>query len=178
MKFSDTNLDSAKLIDLETFADNRGYFARAFCEKEFAEAGLVSRFVQCNMSGSERKGTLRGLHYQVAPHEEVKLVRAIRGAIWDCIIDLRPESPTYLKWQGFELTQDNKRMLYVPQGFAHSYLTLTDDTEVFYMVSAFYAPGAEKGIRYNDPAFNIEWPVPIEVISDKDAAHPDFEVPA
>jgi dTDP-4-dehydrorhamnose 3,5-epimerase len=176
VKFIETELRTATLVELEKFEDNRGYFARAFCEKEFAEQGLESRFVQCNMSGNERKGTLRGLHYQVAPHEEVKLVRAIRGAIWDCIIDLRPDSPTYMKWAGFELTQDNKRMLYVPRGFAHSYLTLTDDAEVFYMVSAFYAPGAEKGIRYDDPAFNIQWPVEIEVISEKDASHPDFEV--
>jgi dTDP-4-dehydrorhamnose 3,5-epimerase len=172
--FNQTDLEGAYLIELQQHEDERGYFARAFCEREFAEHGLVNRYVQCNMSGNPKKGTLRGMHYQLPPHEEVKLVRCIRGTIWDCIIDLRPESPTYKQWRGFELSAENRAMLYVPRGFAHSYLTLSDDTEVFYMVSAFYAPGAERGIRYNDPAFKIDWPVPIEVISEKDANHPDW----
>jgi dTDP-4-dehydrorhamnose 3,5-epimerase len=174
LKFSKTELSGVYIIELEPREDQRGYFARVFCEREFAEHGLVKRYVQCNMSGNPKRGTLRGMHYQLPPHEEVKLIRCIRGAIWDCIVDLRPDSPTFKRWQGFELSADNHKMLYVPTGFAHSYLTLTDDSEVFYMVSEFYAPGSERGIRYNDPAFNIEWPISIEVVSDKDAHHPDW----
>lgn len=174
VKFLETKLSGAYTIELEPREDPRGYFARSFCENEFADHGLVNRYVQCNMSGNPKKGTLRGMHFQLPPHAEVKLVRCIRGAIWDCIIDLRPDSPTYKQWQGFELSADNKQMLYVPTGFAHSYLTLTDDTEVFYMVSEFYTPGAERGIRFNDPTFNIQWPIPIEIISEKDAAHEDW----
>ncbi|MFH0882217.1 MAG: dTDP-4-dehydrorhamnose 3,5-epimerase [bacterium] len=174
MKFSETDLSGAYIIALEAHEDQRGYFARAFCEREFSEHGLVSRFVQCNMSGNPKRGTLRGMHYQLPPHEEVKLIRCIQGAIWDCIVDLRPDSSTFRRWQGFELSADNREMLYVPTGFAHSYLTLTDDSAVFYMVSAFYAPGSERGIRYNDPAFDIEWPIPVEIISEKDAEHADW----
>ncbi|MGH7930054.1 MAG: dTDP-4-dehydrorhamnose 3,5-epimerase family protein, partial [Candidatus Binatia bacterium] len=130
--------------------------------------------VQANLSFNWKNGTLRGLHYQVAPHEESKLVRCTRGALYDVIVDLRPQSPTYLRWLGVELTADNHRMLYVPEGFAHGYQTLVDATEAFYQVSAFYAPGAERGARYDDPAFGIEWPAEVIVISDKDAGWPDY----
>ncbi len=175
MRFTETELKDAFVLDLERRADERGFFARAFCEKEFAEHRLETRFVQCNISFNERKGTLRGLHYQVAPHVETKLVRCFRGAIYDVIIDLRPDSPTYRRWLGVELSEDDRRMLYVPEGFAHGYQTLADATEAFYHVSAFYAPGEERGVRWNDPAFEIEWPEPEPtVISDKDATWPNF----
>ena len=175
MKFHPTELEGAYLIDIEARGDARGSFARTFCDQEFGEHGLETRFVQQNMSISAIKGTLRGMHRQVAPHEEVKIVRCLRGAIWDCIVDLRPDSPTYCNWQGFELSDDNQRQLYVPRGFAHGFFTLTDAVEVSYLVSAHYAPDAEAGVRYNDPAFGINWPGAPVIISDKDKNWPDFE---
>jgi dTDP-4-dehydrorhamnose 3,5-epimerase len=174
MIFTETPLKGAFVIDLEPRGDERGFFARAFCMNEFAEHGLANRVAQANLSHNPRRGTLRGMHYQVPPHAEVKLVRCTRGAIWDAIIDLRKDSPTYLQWFGVELSADNRRTFYVPQGFAHGYQSLTDDSEVFYMVTEFYAPGSEHGIRWNDPRFAIPWPVPDPVLSPKDAAHPDF----
>lgn len=174
MLFHKTDLQDAMLIELEARGDERGMFARTFCAKEFSDQGLVSEFVQQNMSVSAERGTLRGMHRQIAPHSEVKLIRCLRGAIYDVIVDVRPDSPTYLKWQGFELTAENKRELYVPQGFLHGFQTLTDDVEVSYLVSAFYAPDAERGARHDDPAFGIVWPEEITVMSDKDRTWPDF----
>ena len=174
MKFATTTLTDAVLIHPEPQHDERGFFARTYCRNEFAAAGLESDFVQGNMSFNRVKGTLRGLHFQRSPHEEVKVVRCIRGAIYDVIIDLRPESPSYLKWQGFELTEENGLQLYVPRGFAHGFLTLSDAAAVTYQVSAFYTPGAESGVRWDDPRFGIDWPLDVAVLSPKDAAWPDF----
>lgn len=175
MIFTETELKGAFIIDIEKREDERGFFARAWCQKELEAHGLKSHWVQANLAFSQRKGTLRGLHYQIAPYEEAKLMRCIRGAIYDVIIDLRPESPTYKQWLGVELTADNHRMLYVPEGFAHGYQSLVDDTEVFYPVSQFYIPGSERGVRWDDPAFAIEWPVTKNLIlSDKDKSCPDY----
>ncbi|HEX2111114.1 MAG TPA: dTDP-4-dehydrorhamnose 3,5-epimerase [Gaiellaceae bacterium] len=175
MIFTETDLKDAFVVDLERREDERGFFARAWCANEFADAGLSTRLVQCNVSFNRYRGTLRGMHYQVAPHAEVKLVRCTRGAIYDVIIDLRPESPTYKQWEGFELSAGNGRALYVPEGFAHGYQTLTDEVETFYQVSEFYAPGAERGVRWNDPAFGVEWPLPDDpIMSEKDKTWPDF----
>lgn len=170
MRFTPTTLKDAVLIDLEKRDDARGWFARTFCEEEFAAQGLKTRFVQHNASQNPRAGTLRGMHFQNPPHAEVKVVRCTRGALFDAIVDLRPDSPTYGKWEGFELTAANGRMLYVPEGFGHGYLTLADDTEASYLVSYPYTPGAEGGLRYDDPAFGIAWPREVAVISEKDAA--------
>ena len=176
MRFTETELPGAYLIDLQRREDDRGFFARAWCEDELAAHGLDTRVSQCNVSFNERRGTLRGLHYQVAPHAEVKIVRCTRGAIFDVIVDLRPESETYRRWLGVELNEENRRMLYVPEGFAHGYLTLADATETFYQVSVPYAPDAERGARWDDPAFGIDWPQTEGlVMSDKDRAWPDFE---
>jgi len=170
MKFIETKLQGAFIIELEERADARGFFARTFCAHEFEDHGLKPAVAQCNMSYNYKKGTMRGMHYQIAPATETKLVRCTHGAVYDAIVDLRPDSPTYLQHIGVELTADNRRALYVPEMFAHGYLTLTDDAEVFYQVSEFYTPGTERGLRHDDPALNIEWPVAIEVISEKDAA--------
>jgi dTDP-4-dehydrorhamnose 3,5-epimerase len=172
MIFHDTELKDARLIEIEPRGDARGMFARTFCSSEFATAGLETVFVQQNTSVSAEKGTIRGMHFQRPPYQEVKLIRCLRGAILDVIVDLRRDSPTFLKHQGFELTANNRRMLYVPKGFAHSFQTLTDDIEVSYLVSAPYTPDAEGGVRYNDPHLGIEWPLPVSVISDKDANWP------
>jgi dTDP-4-dehydrorhamnose 3,5-epimerase len=174
MKFVPTPLPGAYLIELEKRGDDRGFFARLFCEKEFAAAGLEHRFVQINNSLSGSKGTLRGLHYQLAPAAEVKLMRCLRGAIFDVILDLRTGSPTFGRWFGAELSAANRTMMYVPRGFAHGLLTLCDDTEVLYPVSAFYAPQLERGIRFNDPRFDIAWPIQPEEVSEKDRNWPDF----
>lgn len=176
MDFKETKLSGAYIIDPVRLSDDRGFFARAWCRKEFEEQGLCSDFVQCNLSFNKKKGTLRGMHYQREPFAEVKIVRCTKGAVLDVIIDLRPESPTYLSWIGVELTEENHRMLYVPETFAHGYLTLTDNAEVFYQVSQFYTPDAEGGVRYNDPVFGIHWPETDQLeISKKDAAWPDYE---
>jgi dTDP-4-dehydrorhamnose 3,5-epimerase len=172
VKFTETHLAHAYLIDLDKRADDRGFFARAYCEREFAGHGLMPRFVNTNLSLTRRKGTLRGMHYQRPPHAEAKLVRCTRGAIYDVIIDLRPESATWGQWLGVELTADNHRQLYVPEGFAHGFVTLMDDTEVTYQVSAFFAPEAEGGVRWDDPAFAIEWPVDVLEMSEKDRHWP------
>ena len=175
MIFTPTELDGAYLIDLERREDDRGFFARAWCERELAEHGLSTRIEQCNVSFNHSRSTLRGLHYQSAPHAEVKLVRCTRGAIYDVIVDLRPDSPTWKRWIGVELDEENRRMLYVPEGFAHGYQTLVDGTETFYQVSASYAPDAEGGVRWDDPAFAIEWPDPEgALLSDKDRSWPDY----
>lgn len=174
MIFTETKLPGAFIVELETRGDERGFFARAWCKKEFAEQGINLDWVQANLAHTKQGGTLRGLHYQIAPYEEAKLMRCIRGAIYDVIVDLRPGSPTYKQWLGVELTADNRKALYIPEGFAHGYQTLVDDTEVFYLVSQFYTPGSEQGIRYNDPAFGIEWPLEVQVISDKDKSWSDY----
>lgn len=174
MIFTATPLPGAHLIDLEKREDPRGFFARTWCEREFAARGLVTHFVQHNVSRSRSAGTLRGMHYQVAPHAEVKVIRCTRGTIYDVILDLRPNSPTYCRWYGVELSAANYRMLYVPTGFAHGFLSHEDDSEVAYQVSAFYAPECERGVRFDDPQFGIAWPAPIRVISDKDRCWPDY----
>lgn len=175
MIFSETKLKGAFTLELKKIEDERGFFARSYCQKEMEAHGLTAQVVQANVSFNPKKGTLRGMHYQVAPHEESKLVRCTRGAIFDVIIDLRPDSPTYKQWFGVELTANNYKMMFVPEGFAHGYLTLENHTEVTYQVSQFYAPGAEQGIRWDDPAFNIQWSIEPELISEKDKAHPDFK---
>jgi dTDP-4-dehydrorhamnose 3,5-epimerase len=175
MRFLPTDLEGAVLIEPERRSDERGFFARIFCEEEFAAAGLETHFPQANASGNPRAGTLRGLHYQRPPHAEIKVIRCPRGAIFDVILDLRPGSPSHGRWQGFTLSAANGHMLYVPEGFAHGYQTLEDDTEVAYRVSHPYTPGAETGLRWNDPAFAIAWPRPVTMLSEKDAAWPDFD---
>jgi len=171
--FTQTSLAGAYIIDAESIQDERGYFARVWCAREFQAQGLKTDLVQCNVAYNHKKGTLRGMHYQCPPHAEVKLVRCTRGAVYDVIVDLRPESPSYLDWTGVELTEGNHRMLYVPEGFAHGYVTLQDDSELFYQVSEFYTPGAEGGVRWDDPAVKIEWPQVGElIISSKDRAWP------
>lgn len=175
MKFEPTPLGGAFLIELEKRGDDRGFFARAFCRNEFRQHRLPEVFVQVNNSLSAERGTLRGLHYQLAPKAETKLVRCIKGALWDVILDLRPDSDTFGRWFGAELTAENRRMMLVPKGFAHGFVTLEPDTEAFYFVDEFYAPDRERGVRWNDPRFSIEWPIEPCVISDKDRAHPDFD---
>lgn len=175
MKFTKTDLADAVLIELEKREDERGFFARTFCIEEFDRAGLETRFVQANHSHNVAAGTLRGMHFQRQPHGEIKVVRCVRGAIHDVIIDLRPESATYRRWQGFDLDAESGRMLYVPAGFAHGFQTLTDETDVTYQVSYPYTPAAEGGVRWDDPMFGIVWPRPVTVISDKDAAWPLLE---
>lgn len=175
MIFKETKLKGAFIIEMEPIKDMRGFFARAWCKKEFEEHGLKPYLVQANITFSRKKGTLRGMHYQVAPYQEAKLVRCLKGALFDVIIDLRPDSPTYREWIDIELAEDNYKALYVPEGFAHGYQTLKDNTEVFYQVSQFYCPDSERGIRWNDPAFGIKWPQIQElVISEKDENWPYF----
>src|SRR3989344_2449920 len=174
MKFTKTPVSDLFVIGLEKRVDDRGFFARTWDENEFKAHGIYRTPVQMNMSYSEKKGTMRGMHYQISPFEESKLIRCTRGAIYDVIIDLRRDSPTYKKWFGVELTQDNYKALFLSEGFAHGFLTLKDDTEVTYQVSAFYTPGSERIIRFNDPAFNISWPIEITQITDKDRLQSDF----
>ncbi len=172
MRFEPTELDGAWLVVPTPARDERGSFARVFCEHEFAEHGLETRFVQHSRSHSVLRGTVRGLHFQRAPHAEVKLVSCLRGAMHDVIVDLRPASPTYRKWIAVELTPDNQRQLYIPAGFAHGFQTLADDTVTSYLISEFYAPEAATGVRWNDPAFAIDWPMPPTAMSEKDRAWP------
>jgi len=176
MIFTETDLKAAYIIELNKLQDDRGFFARTWCKNEFDSHGLNTVFVQANMSTNKIKGTLRGMHYQISPYEETKLIRCTKGAIYDVIIDLRPDSQTYKKWIGVELTSENYKMLYVPENFAHGFITLENDTEVSYQVSQFYAPGSERGARYNDPAFGIDWPSDVKVISEKDQNWSDFQV--
>jgi dTDP-4-dehydrorhamnose 3,5-epimerase len=174
MRFIKTPLNDAQVIELEKRGDDRGFFARFFCINEFDQAGLRRDVVQINNSTSRDKGTLRGMHYQLAPKAEDKIVRCIRGALLDVIVDLRPESSTFLQHFKIELTADNRTALYVPKGFAHGFLTLADDTEAFYLVTEFYAPAQERGLRYNDPKLAIDWPFEPIVISEKDLKWRDF----
>ena len=163
-----TALTGAFVVELDIREDDRGGFARTFCAKEFEECGMKPVVAQCNLSYNIKKGTLRGMHYQLPPAAETKLIRCTQGAIFDVIIDMRPDSPTYKQHFGIELTSDNRKALYVPELFAHGYQALTDGAEVIYQVGEFYSPGYERGIRYDDPAFGIEWPIPVTLISDKD----------
>ncbi len=172
MKLIETKLADAHIIELEPIRDDRGFFARAFSAKDLEAAGLKAVVAQTNMSHNVHKGTVRGMHYQVAPSPEVKIVRCIRGAIVDIIVDIRPDSPTYLQNIAVELSSENRRALYVPEFFAHGFQTLTDDTEIMYMVSEYYAPACEAGLRWDDPELKLEWPLPMTVLSPKDAAWP------
>lgn len=175
MQFVATSLADAKIIELEPHRDARGYFARTFCEKEFEAHGLPTHFPQCNLSHNAASGTLRGMHFNAPPDEEAKIVRCVRGAIYDVIIDVRRSSPTFSEWVAVELSADNGRALFIPAGFAHGFLTLVDDTDVFYHMGAYFVPAAARGVRYDDPYFAIEWPREPSVISDRDAQYPDFD---
>lgn len=174
MIFAETKLPGAFIIDVEKHEDSRGFFARVYCEREFRERELHSDFVQCNISFNRRRGTLRGMHYQAAPLEEAKLVRCTRGAIFDAIVDLRPASSTFRQYFSVVLSAENWRSLYIPEGFAHGFQTLEDDTEVFYQMSQFYAAEHARGVRWNDPAFGIAWPEAERIIIERDQSYPDF----
>jgi dTDP-4-dehydrorhamnose 3,5-epimerase len=175
VKFFETKLKGAFLIDIEPFEDERGFFARTCCRKEFEQHGIYADWVQCNISYNKRKGTLRGMHYQVAPFAEAKLVRCTMGAIYDVIIDLRPDSATYCQWISAELSAENRKMMYIPQGFANGFQTLMDNCEVFYQMSEFFTPGYARSVRWNDPQFKIRWPEAERTISEKDQAIEDFD---
>jgi dTDP-4-dehydrorhamnose 3,5-epimerase len=174
MIFRETKLRGSYIIEVQKYGDERGFFGRSWCVREFEAKGIPAAMVQANIACSAKKGTLRGLHYQERPFSEGKLIRCTNGSAYDVIVDLRPSSATYRQWIGAELTHDNYHMLFVPEGFAHGYLTLEDNTEMYYMVSQFYTPEAERGIRYDDPFFGIRWPVDIKVISAKDKGWPDY----
>jgi len=178
MIFTATQLDGAWLIDLEPKEDERGFFARIWCRQELAAQGLDTEIAQESLSFNRHRGTMRGLHLQRPPHEETKIVRCTRGGIFDAIVDLRPQSPSYLRWQGFELTAENRMSLYVPKGFAHGFQTLTDNAEIVYQISEFYAPNSAAGYRYDDAAFGIAWPLPVTVISERDLCWPPFQAAA
>ncbi|MCF6245791.1 MAG: dTDP-4-dehydrorhamnose 3,5-epimerase [Desulfobacula sp.] len=175
MRFIPTKFAGSYLIEPEPFSDDRGFFARIYCRNEFKKKGLNPNFVQCNISYNRVRNTLRGMHYQKAPYGEAKLVKCIRGAIYDVIIDLRCNSETVTQWFGVELTAENRKSVYIPEGFAHGFLTITDDTEVLYQMSEFFHAESSSGVRWNDPAFAIDWPEKIAVISDRDAHYPDFK---
>jgi dTDP-4-dehydrorhamnose 3,5-epimerase len=176
MKFTPTRLPGCYVVELDKRVDERGYFARTWCEQELAAAGLNPSVTQVNVGVSIHAGTMRGMHYQRAPHAEAKLIRCSRGVLYDVAVDLRPESPTFRQWYGCELSGATGRMLYIPEGCAHGYLTLEPDTEMMYFTSATYAAGSATGVRYNDPAFGIEWPAPISIVSAADANWPDFVI--
>lgn len=175
MIFQETNLPGVFEIHLKPFRDVRGFFARSWCQKEFEDHGLNANVVQCNVSFNTRKGTLRGMHYQEAPKGEAKLVRCTSGSVYDVVIDLRPNSPTFKRWVAVTLTTQQRNMIYVPEGCAHGFLTLEDETEVFYQMSEFYNPELARGVRWDDPTFQIVWPEKIEVISERDRTYADFE---
>lgn len=176
MKFIETTLPGSYVIELEKYEDERGYFARIFCQKEFNERGLQDTFVQSNISYNRHKGTLRGMHYQAEPYGEVKVVSCTAGEIYDVIIDLRHNSATYCKWFGIILSAENERSLYIPKGFAHGFQTLRDDSLVQYQMGEFYHPEYARGIRWNDPLFDISWPLSVVIVSDKDRSYPDFTI--
>jgi dTDP-4-dehydrorhamnose 3,5-epimerase len=178
MIFRETQLPGVYTIDLDLKCDERGGFARTWCCREAEDRGLTSKVVQCNISVNKRRGTLRGMHFQAAPHEEAKLVRCTKGSIYDVVLDLRPHSPTFKQWTAAVLTAAERNMMYVPEGCAHGFLTLEDDSEVFYQMSEFYNPEAASGFRWDDPAFGIAWPEQVTVISERDRTYPDFERPA
>lgn len=174
MIFGETALPGVRTIDLERRGDARGWFARAFCADELRANGLDPSLVQINLSYNEKRGTLRGMHFQRAPHEETKIVRCVRGAVLDVVVDLRPPSPSHRKWIAVELSEDNRRALYVPRGIAHGFLTLTDGAELLYLMGTAYAPDAAAGVRWNDPAFSIEWPFAPSVVAERDMTFPDY----
>lgn len=174
MIFKETELKGAYIIESEPLKDERGYFARTYCQNDFRQNGLELTIAQCDVSYNRQKGTLRGLHYQSAPHEEAKLVSCTRGAMYDVIVDIREQSPTYCRWLAVELTEQNHKMLYIPKGFAHGFQTLADDTRVYYQMSEYYHPELARGIRWNDSAFSIKWPVKISIMAAKDHQFPDF----
>jgi dTDP-4-dehydrorhamnose 3,5-epimerase len=174
MKLTETDLPGVVEVDIEPNIDERGFFARTWCQKEFAERGLDSRLVQCSISFNKRKGTLRGIHYQAEPMPEAKLVRCTAGAIYDVVVDLRPQSSTFKQWIGVTLAAESRHMLYVPEGCGHGFLTLENNTEVLYQISEFYYPELARGVRWNDPVFNITWPGAVEVISERDLTFPDY----
>jgi len=177
IKFKETKLKGAFVIEPELFEDQRGFFARSFSRQEFLEQGLKGQFVEAGISFNLKKHTVRGMHYQAPPHAQAKLVRCTRGAAFDVMIDLRPDSPTYKDWFAAELSAANRLMLYIPEGFAHGFQTLEDETEIFYQLSEAYNPASERGVRWNDPAFNISWPMSEGVtIKDRDRTYPDFEL--
>jgi len=175
MIFTETKLKGAYLIDWELRNDERGFFTRSFCQHEFATLGLKTSIAQCNISFNKNRGTLRGMHFQITPRAEAKLVQCTRGAIYDVIIDLRPDSLSYCAWTGVELTADSHRMLYIPEGFAHGFQTLDDNVEVFYHMFEFYSPDHARGVRWDDPAFGVIWPLPNPIISERDGSYPLFE---
>ena len=172
MKFIQTPLEGAYVVELEKREDERGFFARAFCVDEFAEHGLKTEIKQSNLSGSVQKGTTRGLHYQVAPMAEVKFIRCIKGSVFDVLVDMRPESPTYKQWFGLKLSEQNQTAIYIPEGFAHGHQTLEDNSQIMYLTTQVYSPEHERGIRWNDPAIGVEWPLEPTVVSDKDQSWP------
>lgn len=174
MRFEELRVRGAYVITPEIKSDGRGFFARLFCEKEFEAQGLESRYVQVNNSKSASKGTLRGMHYQLPPAEEVKLIRCVSGELYDVVLDLRPESETFGQWDSAILTPENRKMMYVPRGCAHGFITLCDNTEVIYLVSEFYSSALERGVRWDDPRFNIQWPLSPVVLSERDRSHPDY----
>ncbi len=175
MVFEETEIAGVFTVSPELLRDERGSFARTWCEREFREHGLNPKVVQCSISFNQRKGTLRGVHYQARPHQEAKLVRCTKGSLYDVALDLRRDSSTYLRWVGVALTAGNRRALYIPEGCAHGFLTLEDNTEVLYQMSEFYHPESARGLRWNDQAFAIAWPGNVEVISERDRTYPDFE---
>lgn len=175
MIFTETKLKGAYIIDVKRLEDERGFFGRSYCQNEFEQYGLNTSAVQANVSFNLKKGTLRGMHMQLAPFEETKLVRCTRGAIYDVIVDMREDSDTFKQWIGVELTADSYRMLYVPEGFAHGFITLMDNSDVTYQVTQFYTAGSERGYRFDDPAFGIVWPIEPVVVSQKDQNHPFFD---
>lgn len=175
MIFTETELKGAFIIEIDPHEDERGFFARSWCENEFKEHGLNPRLAQCNISFNKKRGTLRGMHYQAEPYPEAKLVRCTMGAIYDVIIDLRKDSPTFKRWAAVELTAQNRRALYVPEGFAHGFQTLEDNTEVFYQMSEFYHPECARGVRWDDPAFGVEWRLPVSGSSLRDHLYPMFD---
>jgi dTDP-4-dehydrorhamnose 3,5-epimerase len=177
MKFQTTRLQGAWLIECEPREDERGFLARTFCEREFAAHGLNTLWTQCSLTLTRRRGMLRGLHYQADPKPETKLIRCASGAIWDVLADLRPNSPTFRKWEAFELTGRNLRQLYVPGGIAHGFQCLSDGCEVYYQISEFYEPELARGVRWNDPTLSISWPVPNPILSDRDRNLPPLDVP-
>jgi dTDP-4-dehydrorhamnose 3,5-epimerase len=173
--FREVGVAGAWVVEPEQIADERGFFARTWDAREFSARGLNGALAQCSISYNAKRGTLRGMHYQATPHEEAKLVRCPAGAIFDVAVDLRPQSPTYLRWAGTELSAENRLALYIPEGCAHGFLTLADDSEVHYQISEYYAPDAARGVRYDDPAFALEWPGDVRVINERDRSYPDFE---
>ena len=174
MRFVETKLGSAYVIEPENYSDERGFFGRTFCQQEFQKHELNPCVAQCSVSFNKKKGTLRGMHFQVAPHQEAKLVRCTMGSIFDVIVDLRPDSPTFKQYFSANLSAENRRALYVPEGFAHGFQTLEDNSEVFYQISEFYVPECARGVRWNDPAFAIQWPDDERIILDRDQSYPDF----